>query len=98
MTRRRDVTKYANEDTPSKIKVPDNTYGLFLWALGRFGVAVVFAFAAYLFYQDQRADQEINRKMVEKMMESREEDRKVTSSLINAIDKLTDMVESQSQN
>lgn len=94
----RGITRYANEDTPSKIKVPDSSYGLFLWALGRFGVAVVFAGAAYLFYQDQRVDQEINRNMINKMMESREEDRRVTAELVNVIDKLSDSIENQSKN
>lgn len=53
---RDDLIKHAQTDTPEYVQVPPNMYGVALWMLGRFGVAVVFAASTFYVYQDMRAD------------------------------------------
>lgn len=50
------VTELANRDTPSGVHVLNSWPSLAAWALGRFGIGIVFAFMAWQFYQDQRLD------------------------------------------
>lgn len=52
------IHQFANEDTPSKVDVPNTFSGIVIWAAGRFGVsiifAVAFAWAAKIVYDDNR--------------------------------------------
>lgn len=52
----------AQNDTPSKIEVPQTMAGLLIWATGRFGVgiifAVVFGYAVREVYNDGKGRQE----------------------------------------
>jgi hypothetical protein len=94
MTRKR-MVDHANNDTPSNVQVHDSLYGLSIWALGRFGVAVVFAYATVFVYQDQRDDQIVMRQMqkdtqviLEKFLEARAEDRQVIRNLTQVVERL----------
>lgn len=51
-----DLHNTAQVDTPQHVDIPNNTNGILLWLLGRFGVAVVFAASTFYVYQDMRAD------------------------------------------
>ena len=51
-----ELHKIAELDTPDHVEVPLTSNGLFLWLLGRFGVAVVFAASTVYVYRDMRAD------------------------------------------
>ena len=52
----------ANDDAPEAIQVPNTWPALIVWAVGRFGVGVIFAFMLAYVYQDL---QHANRAMVE---------------------------------
>lgn len=42
----------ASHDTPQDVKVPDNLAGLAVWAVGRFGIGIVFLGMVYFQYRD----------------------------------------------
>lgn len=46
---RDELHSYANLDTPQHVRVPNNWPGLISWAVGRFGVGIVFAAAVAWF-------------------------------------------------
>lgn len=52
----------ANDDTPNGVMIPENWIGLAMWAMGRFGVGIIFAGAigyfAFIVYGDMRRDTE----------------------------------------
>lgn len=50
--------KYAQEDTPAKVSVPENWPGIIMWAVGRHGPIVLFVWATWLLYNDNKATQE----------------------------------------
>lgn len=49
--------KHAEEDTPSKVPVPESWPGIIMWALGRHGPIVLFVFSTWLLYQDNKENQ-----------------------------------------
>lgn len=51
-----ELHRVAEFDTPEYVDVPRTSNGMFLWLLGRFGVAVVFAASTAYVYRDMRAD------------------------------------------
>lgn len=103
----RGLSRRANDDTPMSVNIPDSLQGVALWALGRFGVAVVFCYAAYIFYQDQRSDAKLTREdqilmrqAFEKGLndraadrEDRAKDRVLMEKMIQALDRNTQVVE-----
>lgn len=56
-----DLHTFAQNDTPSQIEIPNTWHGLIVWAVGRFGIGVVFtgllAYGIAVVYQDGRKDQ-----------------------------------------
>jgi hypothetical protein len=52
------VAKFAQEDTPEKVDVPQNWSGIIVWAVGRFGggivIAAVCAYMLHIVYADYR--------------------------------------------
>lgn len=38
---RNDLKKFADQDTPAAVDVPDSYAGLLVWAVGRFGTSIV---------------------------------------------------------
>lgn len=46
----------AECDTPKAVEIPENWRGLLVWALGKWGVGVVFLFLLYVVYDDMRED------------------------------------------
>lgn len=63
MTRNK-ITRYADNDTPENVKVGNDTYQLFIWAAGRFGIGIIFLIMTWILYQDQRADNELLRNIL----------------------------------
>lgn len=55
----------AERDTPETVKVPESLAGLAVWAVGRFGIGVVFLGMVYFQYRDQSA-------LVDRMMKALE--------------------------
>ena len=58
---RDEIHSFAENDTPAQIEIPNTWYGLIVWAVGRFGIGVVFtgllAYGIAVVYQDGRQDQ-----------------------------------------
>lgn len=52
------VKAIAESDTPEAVNVPQDKISLIIWAVGRFGIGAVFAYAAYLIYGDMKASNE----------------------------------------
>ena len=48
------LASYANKQTPSDVTVPNSWPGLVVWAIGKFGIGVVFAFMLIYVYLDLR--------------------------------------------
>ncbi len=52
----------ANNDTPGQIGIPDNWAGIATWAIGRFGIGVIFlamlAYGIAIVYKDGRIDRD----------------------------------------
>lgn len=59
----------ASRDTPQGVSVAPERTSLIVWALGRFGVGLVFAYSAYMMYMDNKALTERLMIMTEKNME-----------------------------
>lgn len=55
------IRQLAQDDTPSKVEVPDGWSGIIVWAVGRFGVGIMMAvacgWALMRVYDDLRAQQ-----------------------------------------
>lgn len=50
------LSEFANQDTPTKVYVPQTYPGLIVWAFGRFGIGLLGFFFAYFIYTDMRRD------------------------------------------
>lgn len=65
--------QHAQEDTPSKVPVPESWPGIIMWALGRHGPIVLFVFSTWLLYNDNKENQaqiyKDNRESQAQMME-----------------------------
>lgn len=59
----------ASRDTPQGVNVSPEKVSLIVWALGRFGVGLVFAYSAWMMYTDNKALTERLMVMTEKNME-----------------------------
>ncbi len=59
------VHSMAKHDTPEGVDVPDSVSGLIVWAVGRFGIGVIFLFMVWQQYRDQGA-------LVDRMMKALE--------------------------
>jgi hypothetical protein len=53
--------RFAESDTPSQVNVPNSWPGLIIWALGRFGIGLVFAYGLWVVYGDLK---ETNKQMM----------------------------------
>ncbi len=86
---RKKLAEYADSDTPESVKVGANFQNLVVWAVGRFGIGIIFLGLAWVFYQDQRKDQEIMRKDNADMRQVIRENNEAINSLRRAVDNLT---------
>lgn len=48
---------YAQDDTPTRVSVPDSWPGIVMWALGRHGPIVLFVASTWLLYNDNKITQ-----------------------------------------
>lgn len=65
----RQLQALASRDTPQGVTVGPERTSLIVWALGRFGVGLVFAYSAWMMYTDNKALTERLMIMTEKNME-----------------------------
>lgn len=49
------LQEYANDDTPNFVNIPPTWSGIASWLFGRFGIAVIFVYSSWMFYQDSKA-------------------------------------------
>lgn len=75
------LTRMVNNDTPQGVYVPSQWTGIILWALGRFGIGIVFVYAAWMIYQDNKILTERLMAMTEKNMELQTKHIQVVESL-----------------
>lgn len=61
---KRRATEYAQQDTPAQVSLDGGFLHLAVWAIGRFGIGVVFLYMVYILYQDQRMDNQATTKML----------------------------------
>lgn len=54
---RRAAHRYADQDTPERVNIPDSAFGLCVWALGRHGPIVLFVVSTWFLYQDNKISQ-----------------------------------------
>lgn len=78
----------ASKDTPQGVNVSPEKTSLIVWALGRFGVGVVFAYSAWMMYTDNKALTERIMMMTEKNMELNTKHMQVLDSLKDEIQDL----------
>lgn len=48
--------RFASDDTPGRVSVPDSWPGIIMWALGRHGPIVLFVVSTWFLYQDNKAN------------------------------------------
>lgn len=88
---REKLTRYAEEDTPHQISMEGSVINLVVWALGRFGIGIIFLMMTYMLYQDQRADNEKrdadNERRDQKFYEMSVKTNEALRELTRAIDK-----------
>lgn len=51
------IRDHAEDDTPRRVSIPDSWAGIVMWALGRHGPVVLFVFATWLLYNDNKVYQ-----------------------------------------
>lgn len=54
---RRIIRNHADDDTPKRVAISDSWAGVMMWALGRHGPIVLFVFATWFLYNDNKAYQ-----------------------------------------
>lgn len=83
------LTRMVNTDTPQGVYVPGQWTGIILWALGRFGIGIVFVYAAWMIYQDNKA-------LTERVIKSNERWSEVQSATVQTIQSLKTAVDTNS--
>lgn len=90
---REKLTKYAEQDTPHQVSMEGSVMNLVIWAVGRFGIGIVFLAMTYMLYQDQRLDNEKrdadNERRDQKFYEMVQKNNEALRELTRAIDKQT---------
>lgn len=71
----------ASRDTPQGVTVTPEKTSLVIWALGRFGVGLVFAYSAWMMYTDNKA-------LTERLMVMTEKNMELQTKHIQALDSL----------
>lgn len=82
-----DLHALAQADTPAAVHVPNSTYGLVMWAVGRFGgvgiLAALAVYATFRLYDDMRG-------LTREVMQTLSENTRTMQELRGAIDSLRD--------
>lgn len=87
--KKEEMFEAANSDTPEGIQV--NTWpALIVWAFGKFGLTIVFIYAAWLFYQDQRNDRRL-------LLEAYRESSAINEKSAKVISDMSKIIEEQSR-
>jgi hypothetical protein len=96
MTMAPQIRQLAQDDTPSKVEVPEGWAGIMVWAVGRFGVGILMAtacsWALMRVYDDLRAQQvqiqEMHRAQNESLMLLMREDVKAKVEMTVTLNEL----------
>lgn len=83
------LARMVNADTPQGVYVPSQWTGIILWALGRFGIGIVFVYAAWMIYQDNKA-------LTERVIKSNERWAEVQANTVQAMQSLKSAVDMNS--
>lgn len=89
--------RLAAGDTPSNVEVPQNPYGVTVWALGRFGIGMVFLALFWFKDQDNKvANERVYQDMkanTERVMQTTEKRAESDLKLADALTGLTRIVD-----
>lgn len=84
------IHKFAQADTPSTVTVPNSKYGLIVWAVGRFGGAVIVCaialYALNIVYANMMS-------LTDRMLVMLEQKAASESKLASTLESLTRMIE-----